>query len=153
MDVIEWLWAYCLVFLLAAIPFFELITVIPIAIIAGLSTFLVTLLALLGNLATVLLLMLFMERIRKRRSKRSTRAKKIWDKYGMPGLALGGPFFVGSHLTALMIVSFGSTKKVTIIWMTISLVAWSVLMAVVTHMGADYFYGPDREGFLTRIFE
>lgn len=150
------LWAYILVFIFAAVPFFEAFAVIPIAIIAGLSSIPVIILGLAGNILTVLLLILFIDRIkewRKKRksgdeqkpeSKRSMRAKKIWKKYGLPGLAFIGPLFVGSHLTAFMSLSFGGTKKTTIFWMVASITTWSITFAILIHFGIDLFGFADR---------
>jgi uncharacterized membrane protein len=163
----ELFWTYVVVFLLGAIPFIEAIIVIPIAILAGLHSVPVTMLAFLGNFATVLLLIVFIEAIklwrsrRKREasseetneSKRTLRARRIWDQFGLPGLAIIGTFIVGSHLTAFLMVTFGGTKRLSFIWMTISLVLWSVVMGIISHFGIDYFFGPDRDSFIMRFFE
>jgi uncharacterized membrane protein len=150
MDFLEMLWAYIVVFLLAALPFFEAIAIIPISIIAGLSTVPVVIIALIGNLLTVYLVILFIEKIKawrsrknegktKEPSKRSMRAQKIWIKYGLPGLVIVGPFFVGSHLTAFMSLLLGGTRKGVTLWITISLVIWCTAVAVFTHLGVDVF--------------
>ncbi|WP_374703469.1 small multi-drug export protein [Bacillus sp. Marseille-P3661] len=144
------LWAYALVFIFAAVPFFEGYAVVPLAIIAGLSPVLVIILGFVGNILTVLLLIIFIDKVkqwRKKRkgeensqqsSKRSLRAKKIWEKYGLPGLALIGPLFVGSHLTAFMSVSFGGTKKLTAYWMTASLIVWITVFTILGYLGIDF---------------
>src|SRR5690625_1121589 len=104
------MWTYFIIFLLAAIPFLEIAAIIPLAIIGGLPAIPVIIIAFLGNLLTIALLIIFIDAIRNWRrkkkesteeedgSKRHKRAKSIWDKYGLPGLAFIGPFFVGSHL-------------------------------------------------------
>lgn len=74
------------------------------------------------------------------RSKRSQRAQRIWAKYGLPGLAMVGPFFVGSHLAAFMCMIFGSTKRAAILWMTISLVVWCGATAVISHFGFNALF-------------
>ena len=170
MGFLELLWAYALVFLLAAVPFFEVIGVIPIGILAGLPTVPVTILALLGNLLTVLLVIVLMDKIKQWRrnrrgkvgkdgeeeteSKRSQRAKKLWQKYGLPGLAILGPLIVGSHLTAFMSLSLGGTKKSTTFWITASLVIWSIAVAVLSHLGVGVmFERTGQEGFLMRYFQ
>ncbi len=145
-------WAYVLVFLLSAVPFIEAVTVIPIAIIAGLSSVPVVLLAFSGNFITMLLVILLADKIKRRRmrkkgkgvnaevpSKRSLRAREIWRKYGLPGLAFIGPLLIGSHLAALMSISLGGTKKMTTIWMTASVAFWCILIAVLAHLGYGLF--------------
>ena len=150
------LWAYILVFIFAAAPFFEAFAVIPFAIVAGLSSIPVIILGLAGNILTILLLILFIERIKEWRksrkggeeqrpeSKRSLRAQKIWMKYGLPGLAFIGPLFVGSHLTAFMSLSFGGTKKATMFWMVASITIWSITFAILIHFGIDFLGFADR---------
>ncbi|WP_026688966.1 small multi-drug export protein [Alteribacter aurantiacus] len=153
--------AYVVVFLLAATPFFEMIAVIPLGVAAGLHIVPVTVLALLGNVVTVLLVILLINHIQawqKRRreakgknkeSKREGRAKKVWNRFGLPGLAVAGPFFIGSHLAALMGMSFGGTKKRMATWMVGSLTVWCLITAVASYIGIDLlFTHTDREGFL-----
>jgi Ca2+/H+ antiporter, TMEM165/GDT1 family len=171
--------SYLLVFVLAAIPLFELVAVIPLAIIGGLSPVLTGVLAFLGNALTVILLIVFVDKLkiwmrkRKRRkdvtqergettedhveeiqeSKKEKRARVLFDKYGLPGLTIIGPFFVGSHISAFMGMSFGSKRKMVTSWMMTSLVLWTVIMAVASSYGVTFFV-PDVEddGVLVRLF-
>ncbi|ARK30418.1 small multi-drug export protein [Halalkalibacter krulwichiae] len=162
MDLLNVIWAYVLVFILSAIPFFEALVVVPLAILGGLHPLLVTVIAVIGNLLTVYLVIVFIEKIKswrkkkkkdedQKESKRSRRAQVIWKKYGLPGLALIGPFFVGSHLTALMSITLGGTKKGVAYWMTISLVAWCIGLAILAYLGFDLLGSGDR-GFIIEIF-
>ncbi|WP_336885157.1 small multi-drug export protein [Caldalkalibacillus salinus] len=86
-------------------------------------------------------------------SKRERRARKIWGKYGLPGLAIIGPFFVGSHLTALMSMVLGGTKKHTAAWMLASITLWSVAFASLTYVGAEQLRVGIEEGTLYRFFQ
>lgn len=157
-QIMEWLWAYALVFLLSAIPFFEAIIIIPVAIIAGLSTIPTLFIGLVGNMLTVLLVIYFIEQIKAWRNrkkdpqaqgdnKRYRRAQSIWNKYGLPGLAFIGPLFVGSHLTAFVGLLLGGTKKGVTLWMTTSLVAWCIFTAAFAHYGIDIFNIGERGYF------
>ncbi|MDQ0253469.1 putative membrane protein [Evansella vedderi] len=164
MDFIEFLWAYILVFLLSATPFLEACVVIPISIVAGLSPAPAIILGLVGNILTVLVVILFVNKIkewRRRRkegdvekgeSKRTKRAQNIWKKYGLPGLAIIGPMFVGSHLTAFMSISLGGTKKRTFYWMTISITLWTIVLTILAVLGIDLL-GREDDGFLQNIFQ
>lgn len=164
----EILWAYGLVFLFAAIPFVELIVVIPIATLAGLHLLPVTIMAFLGNVVAVLVVIVFMDHIKKwlskrkgqtetnneSESKRVKRARKLWKKYGLPGLAIVGPVLVGSHLTAFMSLSFGGEKRTTTFWIISSLVIWCTLTAVFTYFGVDFFnMGTGAESFIGKYFK
>jgi uncharacterized membrane protein len=161
------LWAYLIVFLLAATPFFEAIVIIPIAVAAGLPVIPVSLLAFLGNVATVLLVILMINQIqgwltRRREAKgesseptmRQGRAKKLWNRYGLPGLAILGPLLVGSHLSAIMGMSFGGTKKQITIWMLASLSLWIIAVAIASHYGIGLlFENTGGDGFLGGFLE
>ncbi len=148
MNVADTLWPYILVFILAAVPFFEAYGIIPLAILAGLSPVPVVILGLVGNIATVLVVILFINKIkewrkRKRKgeekepNKRTIRAQNLWKKYGLPGLAFIGPLLVGSHLTAFMSLTLGGTKKRTAFWMTASIVVWSITFTILAYYGVD----------------
>lgn len=174
--------SYLLVFVLAAIPLFELIAVVPLAIIGGLSPVPVAILGFLGNLLTVLLLIVFIDRIKMWRiakklkkagvvdregdsylgtedvqlepeSKKEKRARALFEKYGLPGLTIIGPFFVGSHISAFMAMSFSSKRTLVTGWMIVSLVLWTIASAVAAGYGVSFFYpNIEENGFLIRIF-
>ncbi len=173
--------SYLLVFILAAIPLFELVAVIPLAVIGGLSPVLTAILAFLGNALTVVLLIVFVDHIKKwmskrkqkrnqdeiqeepiaaeaetesmEESKKGKRAKKLFDKYGLPGLTIIGPFFVGSHISAFMGMSFGSKRKMVTRWMMTSLVLWTIIMGVASNYGVTFFMPHvEEDGYLLRLF-
>ncbi|WP_077619023.1 small multi-drug export protein [Bacillus sinesaloumensis] len=183
--------SYLLVFILAAVPLFELIAVIPIAIVGGLSPIPVAILGFLGNLLTVLLLILFVDKIkvwmkaRKQKknpvrevermeplegegiisqesaeihaaeeSKKEKRARTIFDKYGLPGLTILGPLLVGSHISAFMSMSFGSSRKLVTGWMITSLLVWTIVFTALAGSGISFFAPEIQEnGFLVRMFK
>ena len=142
--------AYFVAFLLAATPFFEVVSVIPIGTIAGLDPFLTGIIALIGNASTVLLVIIFVEQIqawldrrRKKKgkpekTKKNERAQRIFAKYGLPGLCLIGPLLIGSHLTALLGMSLSGSRVNTTTWMMISLTAWSITMALLSFYGFEF---------------
>lgn len=147
------LWEYILIFLAAATPWLEAIVVVPIGIIRGLNPFLVSLVAFVGNLLTILLVVIFYEKFEawraKRRAKkgiemqeptkRQQRAKRVWNKYGLPGLSIGGPLILGTHLTILMALALGARKSAATWWAVVSLIAWIVVFAVGTFYGFNWF--------------
>ncbi|WP_240335342.1 small multi-drug export protein [Paraliobacillus sediminis] len=154
----ELLSMYILVFLLAAMPFVEAIILTPIATYAGLAFIPVLLLAILGNLLTVYIVIIFVDKIKAWRekngkydNKRSIRARKLWKKYGPPGLALLGPFFVGSHLSAFLSLAFGGSKKQVTIWITISVTAWSTFFGLLAYFGIDWLNIDNQ--FIEQIFD
>ncbi|MDX5474531.1 MAG: small multi-drug export protein [Bacillaceae bacterium] len=164
MELLEWIWPYILVFVLAAVPFFEGYGVIALAIFAGLPVIPVVIIGIIGNVLTVLLLIIFINKFkewRKKRkgdeevkepSKRTLRAQKLWKKYGLPGLAFIGPLIVGSHLAAFMSLTFGGTKKSTSIWMIASITVWGIVFAILIHFGVDLF-GYENRGYFRDMIE
>lgn len=136
--------------------------IVPVAIIGGIPAIPVIIIAFLGNWLTIILLIAFVDSFRNwRKNKKSNkekseaknkRAKNIWDKYGLPGLAFIGPFFVGSHLTALLAISFGGTRSKTLALMTASIAFWAILLGSAAYFGFDSLV-KDEEGFgfITRL--
>ncbi|MGM8365490.1 small multi-drug export protein [Virgibacillus sp. W0181] len=157
------IWTYFIIFLLAAIPFFEVAMIVPVAIIGGIPAVPVIVIAFLGNLLTVGLVIVFIDWVRnwrrkkkasdeKSESKGHQRAKKIWGKYGLAGLAFIGPFFVGSHVTAILAVSFGGTRSKTSVLMTASIAFWAILLGSAAYFGFDFLVkDKDGFGFITRL--
>ncbi|MFJ5963696.1 small multi-drug export protein [Bacillus sp. NPDC093026] len=158
------LWGYVLVFVLAALPFFEVVGVVPLAILSGLHPVTTAIIGFIGNFLTVLLLIIFVDRFKNWRLKRKgemsegkekkkqLKAKRIWERYGLPGLALVGPFIIGSHLSAFMCMGFGTKRKQVAMWMMVSLIMWTALAAGLTGASFHYF-APDSNGLFGDLFK
>ncbi|PIC74926.1 small multi-drug export protein [Sporosarcina sp. P17b] len=141
---------YLLVFLGAAVPWIEIMIVIPLGIIRGLSPMWVMILSFAGNMATILLLIIgfqpikeWMDRRKQKKgkgeSKRQQRAKKIMNTYGLPVLALAGPILIGTHIAAFIGLVFGAKKLNTAIWSAVSIALWCLVFGILTAMGFDFF--------------
>ncbi|MCJ1908631.1 small multi-drug export protein [Planococcus ruber] len=144
------IYEYFLVFLGAAIPWLEIALVIPLGIVWGLSPFWVMVMAFVGNMLTVLALIIGFDKFKdwylkrqeakgKTGSKKSERAKAIWNKYGLPGLALLGPILIGTHIAAFIGMTLGATKRNTTIWLTVSIGLWTLVFGLATALGFDFF--------------
>ncbi|WP_062048920.1 small multi-drug export protein [Bacillus sp. JCM 19034] len=156
LDVI---WLYLLVFLLAATPLMEAVYISPIAVFGGLSIVPVIILAIVGNVLTVLIVIVFFDKIREWRrkkkgeetqSKKTAKAQKLWQKYGLPGFALLGPFIIGSHLVAFLGLVFGATRKAVTTWILISIGGWSIALSILALVGIDVLN--IENPFLEQIF-
>ncbi|AHE97030.1 small multi-drug export protein [Thioalkalivibrio paradoxus] len=138
MDLI---WQYALVFLAAATPWLEIMIVIPVAIGVGLAPVPVTVVSFIGNALPVFgIIALFRAWERRRgplRRRWSPRARRIWERYGLPGIALTGPVVTGIHLAAVMALALQADRRRTAIWMTFSLALWSVATAALTLLGFE----------------
>ncbi|UHA72235.1 small multi-drug export protein [Paenibacillus sp. 481] len=139
-------WQYVALFILAALPWLEVIFVIPIGVVLGLSPLMVAIVGFLGNWITILLIGLLFHKFDQWREKRGkskstakwTRARKIWDRYGVPGLALLGPLLIGTDIAAFIALALGSPRRWVMIWMTLSLVFWTVLLTYASIYGIDF---------------
>lgn len=135
---------YLLIFLLAAIPLIEILVVIPIGIALGLDPVLVGLAAFLGNVIPVLGLVLAADRVREiiarqrgdgEPSARTQRAKRLWERYGLAGLALGAPVTTGVHLAAPLAVGLGASRRAAMLWLTASIALWTIVLVVASVTG------------------
>ncbi|RKD97743.1 small multi-drug export protein [Halopiger aswanensis] len=134
-------WQYVLVFVLTMIPAIEPFLVIPAAIGLGLDPVLTGLAAFAGSVTVVSAIVLAQRRLLawwSRRfggepgdsSDRYDRARRLWNRYGLPGLAFAGPILAGIHLTALLAATAGSNGRTAIGWLTVGLGAWTVALVV-----------------------
>ncbi|WP_035187194.1 small multi-drug export protein [Alteribacter aurantiacus] len=162
----ELLWQYTMIFIMAALPWLEILIVIPIGVGMGLNPYGVGIVSFLGNFLPVLLIVYLLKwfqntafymrwkqkRERKKAEKlaaqseekqekkknRGERAQRIFEKYGLPGLAFLGPAVTGIHLAAVIALSFKANKHATTIWMGVSLVAWTIALTVASYYGFDF---------------
>lgn len=147
--------AYLTVLVAAAVPWLEVLLVVPVGIVAGLSPVLVVVVAALGNVTSLVPVVLGGDRLRgwwrRRRGRatddapagRSRRAQRLFDRYGLPGVALLGPLLTGIHVAALVALSAGADRRRTLLWSTLGVIAWSALTGVATVLGVDALVDPD----------
>ncbi len=161
MDVMS---QYFLIFILAATPWVELLLVIPAGLAMGLAPFPVALVVFAGNAIPVFIIVYGYRYWRMWRqskikpeiramSKRKQRALNIWNKYGLPGLALAGPLLTGIHLATIIALAFKPARKQLLLWMSSSLLIWTVGMTVASFYGlegirsaVEYFSGLPVQG-------
>jgi uncharacterized membrane protein len=142
--------AYLTVFAAAATPWLEVLLVVPAGLLAGLSPVPTVAVAFVGNVATLAPVVLAGDRIRNRLDRRrdggaprGTRARRLLDRYGLPGLAVLGPLVSGAHLAALAATSAGAERRRTFAWLTAGIAAWAIVAALLTHLGVGALI--DRE--------
>src|SRR5690625_5418188 len=122
--------------------------IVPIAIIGGMPAVPVIIIAFLGNLLTIALLIVFIDTFRnwrrnkkaneeKSESKSHERANKRWEKYGLSALAVIGPRCIGTHLTALLAITFGGTRSKTLVLRTASIAFWAISLVRAAHCDID----------------
>lgn len=149
--------AYLTVLIAAAIPWLEVLLVVPVGIVAGLSPAPVVVVAAAGNVASLVPVVLGGDRLRgwwrRRRGRadhddtaptgRSVRAQRLFTRYGLPGVALLGPLLTGIHVAALVALAAGADRRRTLWWSTAGVVVWSGLTGVATVLGIEALVDPD----------
>lgn len=141
-----WL-AYVAVFVLAATPWLEVLLVVPPAIGFGLNPVLVGVLAFLGNVLPIYLIVVVHGRIvgwlERRRdgdepsSTRWERAGRLFDRYGLPGLALAAPIATGVHLATVIALLLDAPPRAVVAWMTASFAIWTAALVVGSVVGLE----------------
>ncbi|OVE86424.1 small multi-drug export protein [Natronolimnobius baerhuensis] len=141
------IWQYLLVFILTMVPTIEPFIVIPVAIGLGLDPVITGLVAFAGSVTIVSVIVLAQHRLLAWWSQRTdddddssgryARARRIWERYGLVGLAFAGPILAGIHLTAMLAVSAGSSRQTTIGWLTVGLGAWTVALVAASLAGVS----------------
>lgn len=156
------------VLIAAAIPWLEVLLVVPAGIIAGLPPAPTAVVAAVGNIATLVPLVLGGERLRAwwrarrhRRavaadgppggavdgpapSARSGRATRLFDRYGLPGLAALGPLLTGIHVAAVVALAAGAQRRPTVVWLSAGVIVWSAIAAGATVLGIDALIDTDQ---------
>lgn len=143
-DAGSW-WSYALVFLAAAVPLLDVPLVIPVAVLAGMPPVPTTLLAFAGNLSTVVVVavageqgMAWWRRRRPARTEqpsRMRRARRMAQRWGVPGLALVAPIATGTHIATLAATAIGAARNRVLCWMAAGLAVWAVASAAAAVLG------------------
>lgn len=128
---------------ISAIPFVESFFGAFIGIIAGMPLWAALGAAVVGNMLSLALVVYGAHFIRtavlKRQKpkevsdgqrKRREKAKRLFDKFGVPGVSLLGPLALPSQITAPLMVSFGANRHLVMIWMFVSVVVWGTGFAL-----------------------
>ncbi len=174
--------AYVTVLVAAAIPWLEVLLVVPAGIVAGLPPVPTAVIGAVGNAATLVPLVLGGDRLRTwwrhRRVRRKAvrgdgevpgdgevraaghpghpghagqheqagrggRARRLYDRFGLPGLAALGPLLTGVHVAAMVALAAGSPRRPTLVWLLAGIVVWSALAAAATVFGLEALVDPD----------
>jgi hypothetical protein len=130
------------VFIAGAIPWFEAIAIVPLAIIFGLDPVLVVLFAVTGNAITIFLFAYLSSQIRRffqgRReasgktgeSRKLMKAQEYFDRYGIYGVAVLGPVLIGTQFAAAISVAAGVKPLKAALLITLSTLIWASVIAV-----------------------
>ncbi|WP_328607475.1 hypothetical protein OG943_47720 [Amycolatopsis sp. NBC_00345] len=126
--------------LIAVVPFVESYIGSVIGIVIGVHPVVAAICAIIGNAAIVVAIAFATDSVRKRatRGKERTttpgraRAKKLFDRFGVPGVALlGHP----TQISTAALIALGAPRTKVIIWELISVVLWGTVVAVIAGFG------------------
>lgn len=127
--------------LAAMVPFVENDGAVIIGSVAGIPIWAVVVMAVVGNLAVVALIVLISGRTRdvvlarKDRggdvvavaSDKQQRVRRLFDRYGIPGVTIFGMLFVPTHLIAATLVSFGCSRAGVLTWQAIAIMFYAAI--------------------------
>jgi membrane protein YqaA with SNARE-associated domain len=137
------------VFLAGATPWIEAVVVIPAGLLFGLDPVWVVVSAMAGNAITIFLFAYLGSAIREWfRSRRKpenaakpdrfAKAQKLFDSYGIYGLALVSPILVGTQFAAAVAVAAGVKPLRTSVLITLATTLWAVgIAALMLIVGLD----------------
>lgn len=74
-------------------------------------------------------------RNKEKEGKRKGRIYRIWEKYGVIGLGLLSPLLTGAPLGAAIGVSLGASPRRLILWMSIGILIWTVILTAISTLG------------------
>ena len=150
---------YVAVFIAAATPAFEVWAAVPLGIVAGLPWIPVVLVGFVGNLITLLPVIYAGDKIkawyRRWRKKptadevvdadsptaKETRKTRILERFGVPGLAILGPFLIGVHVASAFAMASGANRRAVIFWFSISIFVCAFLSGLLAEIGITNFSG------------
>lgn len=128
--------------LAAMVPFVENYGAVVIGSIAGIPIWAAVVMAIIGNVAIVSLITLISGSTRDAviarkagaetqepaaENSRRERVRRLFDRYGIPGVTLFGMLFVPTHFIAAALVSFGSSRTGVIVWHAIAITLYAVV--------------------------
>ena len=75
----------------------------------------------------------------RRLAKRRERIERVWERYGIPGVALQAPLLTGPLLATLLALALGAPARPLLLWMLASVVLWGVVLAGAAALGFSVF--------------
>ena len=135
------------VILISAIPFVEYFFGAPIGILAGMHPVVAIVTAVIGNMLSLILVVYVAHWVRTailhkrpqqmdpQKSAKREKVRRIFDRFGVPGVSILGPLALPSQFTAPLMVSFGASRHAVMAWMLVSVILWGVGFALLTIWG------------------
>lgn len=121
----------------------ELWLAIPLGLVLKLNPILIIVTAAAGSIISAFLVVTLGEGVRKwfikwrygSRPIEHGKIYEIWRKYGIVGLGLVSPLLFGAPLGAAIGVGLGAPKNRLLLWMSVGIVIWSIILTLVAFYG------------------
>lgn len=147
---------YAAVLIGAATPAIEVWIAVPLGVLAGLPWLPTVLVGFVGNFITLLPVIYAGEKIKAwvnrwqkqplqdetgNPNKKENRQQKIFDRFGVPGLAFLGPFVIGVHIASAFAMASGANRRAVIFWFSVSIFVCAFISGLLADMGITSFTG------------
>ncbi|MBB4689081.1 small multi-drug export protein [Amycolatopsis jiangsuensis] len=126
--------------LVAFVPFVESYLGSVIGVVIGVHPIAAVICAVLGNIAVMVAIAFITDSLRKRATRDKdreprpgrARARKLFDRFGVPGVALlGHP----TQISTAALIAFGAPRTKVIVWELISIVLWGAVTTTFAAFG------------------
>jgi hypothetical protein len=120
---------------------------IPLGFFLSLNPALIIIISAAGSILSVYLVIILGDNIRKKliewrygeQSPKKGRIYDIWNKYGIIGLGLLSPLLFGAPLGAAIGIGLNAPRYRLLLWMSIGIVIWSILLTLLGFFGLMSF--------------
>lgn len=112
---------------------------------AGLSSVASGVAAVAGALAGVAAVFFIGERLQRRiyahawLAKRRARIERVWNRYGVVGVALQAPMVTGAPLGTVLALALGAPLRPLLRWMILSVLLWGAVLTGAATFGFSVF--------------
>lgn len=130
-----------------AVSIIELWLGIPLGLFLNLNPILISISAACGSIFSAFFILTVGDRIRSKfikwrygdKSPNQGKIYEIWRKYGIIGLGLISPLLFGAPLGAALGIGLGAPKKGLLLWMSVGIIIWSILLTSAGYLGLISF--------------
>lgn len=127
--------------LTVALGALDLWAAIPAGLVLGLPPLLSGVAATSGGLLGAVLVTIAAERLQRwlysQRffSKRRERVQRLWNRYGLIGVAFQSPVFAGTLISTLVALGLGAPARKLLFWISVSLMFWGGVLTGAAILG------------------
>lgn len=122
---------------LSAVPLIESYFGSVVGVLIGLPAVVAIAAAIVGNVLSMIGFVYGADKIRQRKvdpkvepTARQVRLRRLFDRWGVPGVSLLGQTMLPSQLTAAAMVGFGASRKLVVAWQMVGIAIWGVVFGL-----------------------